>query len=312
MAPHCLPPITRPFFSQITPANPLRSACAVMNVAYYAHTACAEQDGVEDTIDILMLANHPVFYAAYRSGKCGECLAHKARALCESDAEMIVIALDRVYFEHRARLALGNGVPKIAEDYAAADSFLREVGNTLLRDFREQRIPTCVYLESLAGVLAIHLATHHCERCVTPCASVGLPSHKLNRVLTFIDEHIAESVHIRDLAAMAHMSLHHFARMFKHATGVPPHLYITVQRIERAKTLLRETDLPLVEVAANVGFQTQGHFTAVFHRYVWITPRGFRLNSRAVMQEGADSGTVNRTIQPWMRKEMEEQARLHA
>jgi AraC family transcriptional regulator len=312
MNPHCLPQIQHQSFGQMTVANALRSACGVMNVAYHAHMAYAEQDEVKDAIEILMVADHPVFYAAYRSGETDDCLAHKAPALCERDAEMIVIALDRVYFEHRARLALGNGVPKIAEGYAAADSFLREVGNTLFCDFREQRLPTCAYLESLAGVLAIHLATHHCERRVIPSASIGLPSHKLNRVLTFIHEHIAESIHIRHLAAMAHMSLHHFARMFKHATGVPPHLYITMQRIERAKTLLRESELPLVEVAAHVGFQTQGHFTAVFHRYVWVTPRAFRLNSRASLQEGPDSAAVNRNIQPWMRKEMEEQGRFHA
>jgi AraC family transcriptional regulator len=312
MTPHCLPDIQHQSSCQMSAASPLRSACGVMNVAYYAHTTCAEQEGMKDAIEILMLADHPVFYAAYRSGENDECLARKAPAFCERDAEMIVIALDRVYFEHRARLTLGNGIPKIAEGYAAADAFVREVGNTLLLDFREQRLPTCAYLESLAGVLANHLAAHHCERRVTPAASTGLPSPKLNRVRAFIDGHIAESIHIRHLAAMAHMSLHHFARMFKYATGVPPHLYITMQRIERAKTLLRETDLPLVEVAANVGFQTQGHFTAVFHRYVWITPRAFRLNSRAPIQDAPDASAANRNIQPWMRKEMEEQGRFHA
>jgi hypothetical protein len=74
--------------------------------------------------------------------------------------------------------------------------------------------------------------------------------HKLQRALRFIDEHIAAAIPVADLAATAHMSLFHFARMFKEATGVPPHRYITSRRVDRAKSLLTETDLPLVDVAA--------------------------------------------------------------
>jgi AraC-like DNA-binding protein len=70
--------------------------------------------------------------------------------------------------------------------------------------------------------------------------------------------------------------------MFKKASGVPPHAYITMRRLERAKELLLESDLPLVEVAASVGFQTQAHFTEVFHKHTGVTPRAFRLNPRAL------------------------------
>ena len=55
----------------------------------------------------------------------------------------------------------------------------------------------------------------------------GLPRHKLERVLRFIREHIEAAIHVNELAATAHMSAYHFARMFKEATGIPPHRYIT-------------------------------------------------------------------------------------
>jgi AraC family transcriptional regulator len=77
------------------------------------------------------------------------------------------------------------------------------------------------------------------------------------------------------------MSPYHFARMFKQATGQPPHVYITSQRMDQAKNLLGNTDLSLVEVAASVGYQTQAHFTGVFHKHVGTTPRNFRLHYRA-------------------------------
>jgi AraC-like DNA-binding protein len=77
------------------------------------------------------------------------------------------------------------------------------------------------------------------------------------------------------------MSPFHFARMFKKATGKPPHVYITAHRMEHAKHLLSDSELPLVDVAASVGFQTQGHFTGVFRKYCGVTPRVFRLHCQA-------------------------------
>ena len=108
----------------------------------------------------------------------------------------------------------------------------------------------------------------------------GLAPHRLQRVLACIETRLAERVQVRELADEIHMSPFHFARMFKLATGHAPHAYITRQRMERAKELLASTQLPLLEVAARVGYQTQAHFTGVFHRYVGTTPRVYRLQQR--------------------------------
>ena len=108
----------------------------------------------------------------------------------------------------------------------------------------------------------------------------GLAPHRLQRVLACIETRLAERVQVRELADEIHMSPFHFARMFKLATGHAPHAYITRQRMERAKQLLASTQLPLLEVAARVGYQTQAHFTGVFHRYVGTTPRVYRLQHR--------------------------------
>ena len=108
----------------------------------------------------------------------------------------------------------------------------------------------------------------------------GLAPHKLQKVLSYIDERLAEPVGVRDLASQVHMSPFHFARRFKQAVGTPPHAYITHVRIERAKRLLAGTNLPLIEVATRVGYRTQAHFTGVFHRYVGTTPRAYRVSSR--------------------------------
>src|SRR5262249_44930226 len=105
----------------------------------------------------------------------------------------------------------------------------------------------------------------------------GLPPHKLNKVLEYIDAGLSRSIGVRDLAATVHMSPFHFARMFRQTTGRPPHAYITAKRIEQAKHLLANSNLRIVEVAVSVGYQTQAHFTGVFHKFVGVTPRVYRL-----------------------------------
>jgi transcriptional regulator GlxA family with amidase domain len=108
-------------------------------------------------------------------------------------------------------------------------------------------------------------------------ARAGLPQDKLKAVLGHIDESLGESLKVRDLAQRVGLSQFHFARMFRRSVGRPPHEYLTDLRMERAKQLLRETDLPLAQVATRVGYQTQAHFTGVFHREVGVTPRSYRL-----------------------------------
>jgi transcriptional regulator GlxA family with amidase domain len=107
--------------------------------------------------------------------------------------------------------------------------------------------------------------------------TIGLAPERLQRVLAIIDERLAEPVQVAQLAAAVDLSPFHFARMFKQATGKPPHAYITERRMERARDLLRASDLRLCEVATRVGYQTQAHFTGVFHRQVGVTPRVYRV-----------------------------------
>jgi AraC-like DNA-binding protein len=65
-------------------------------------------------------------------------------------------------------------------------------------------------------------------------------------------------------AQVADLSRMHFAKPFRAATGCRPHNYLLYQRIESATATLSSTDMPLAEIALNVGFQAQAHFSTVF------------------------------------------------
>jgi AraC family transcriptional regulator len=73
------------------------------------------------------------------------------------------------------------------------------------------------------------------------------------------------------------MSNFHFAREFKRTTGTTPHQYLIKFRVERAKALLAEAQLPLTEVGLQSGFSHQSHFTRLFRRFTGTTPHSYRL-----------------------------------
>lgn len=205
--------------------------------------------------------------------------------------DWVAIRLDAGFFQGRARETLGGEAPpqllQHLERFAPLDPLMLGIGSALRAEFRSNSVPSAQFLESLACVIAIHLVRGYCGAGAGCAAGIragvgmGLAPNRLERVRALIEQHIAEPLHIERLAAAACMSPFHFSRVFKLAAGEAPHGYLTRRRVERAKVLLvADPRLPLADVAASVGFQTQGHFTEVFRRRVGVTPRVFRLMTR--------------------------------
>jgi AraC-like DNA-binding protein len=106
------------------------------------------------------------------------------------------------------------------------------------------------------------------------------PRHLDNRLLLrardAIDRDYAQPLDVAALARIALCSEAHFIRSFRRAFGETPHRWLQRRRIERAMWLLRATDLPVVDVCADVGFASVATFTRTFGRIVGETPTAFR------------------------------------
>ncbi|MFP3544371.1 AraC family transcriptional regulator [Rhizobium sp. SIMBA_035] len=107
-----------------------------------------------------------------------------------------------------------------------------------------------------------------------------LSAWRLNRVRRYAEARLDQRMTLEELADVAGFSRAHFAATFKAATSVSAHEFLLRIRIQAAMRLLAFSDLALVQVALQTGFQNQPHFTTVFRKIVSVTPGRWRDSRR--------------------------------
>lgn len=93
-------------------------------------------------------------------------------------------------------------------------------------------------------------------------------------------EHLDRPLTLRELADCESMSVRTFTRRFREEVGISPVQWLTQQRIERARYLLEETDLPIDRVAADAGFGTAASLRQHFQAALGVSPRTYRVTFR--------------------------------
>lgn len=137
--------------------------------------------------------------------------------------------------------------------------------------------PKEIILESYARVFLIKLIqgyglvkTDHDDRFNR------ITAFQYRSVIQFIENNYSENISVETLAEQVNLSASHFSRAFKQAMGTTPYQFVMLYRVERAKTLLKKNDKPLIQIAEECGFSDQAHFTKVFNQLEGMTPKVFR------------------------------------
>ena len=105
----------------------------------------------------------------------------------------------------------------------------------------------------------------------------GLDVHdRLCRARRFIDECYDLPLDLNEISKQACLSRFHFLRLFRDTFETTPHQYLIQRRIERAKELLRWKEMSVTDVCFEVGFESLGSFSALFHRCVGTAPVTYR------------------------------------
>ena len=131
--------------------------------------------------------------------------------------------------------------------------------------------------ESLVRALVIHLLRFHSNLADTPpVRTVAEPVPRIQRVIEQMRRCLDQELPLSRLAAAAGLSPSQFVRAFRDATGLSPHRYLRGLRIEKAQTLLVQTDLAIIDIALTCGFGQASHFATSFRDATGFSPRAWR------------------------------------
>ena len=170
---------------------------------------------------------------------------------------------------------------ELIEHWNLTDPHIMAVLLAMITDLQEGAPAGRLYGESLANALAVYLLNRYAvRRYASVACRGGLPGYRLKRVLDHIGDKLAEDLSLAELAAVAGMSPHYFAELFRMSTGHAPHRYVLLQRIEHAKKSLRIPGRSVIEAGLDAGFQNSSHFARVFRKFVGTSPSRFQLDTQ--------------------------------
>ena len=136
---------------------------------------------------------------------------------------------------------------------------------------------------SAAFIDYITLAFH--EHVITKYGGIPVGSERrrgrlapsqVRNVIDYVEANLAGNPSIADLAREANLSPSHFAQAFRETLRMAPHQWLLHRRVENAKSLLRDTDMTIADIAASCGFYDQSHLSRVFTRTQGCSPSHWR------------------------------------
>jgi AraC family transcriptional regulator len=159
------------------------------------------------------------------------------------------------------------------------DPFSWAVVQALTEEARDPGERGALCADAMADALILRLLRSSASRWGDEVRVHGLPIRSLRAVRERIEENLEEGVSVSELAADVGMTRRQFTKAFQQATGMAPYRYVTQRRLERSKVLLRQSDLPLAEVALACGFANQSHFCDRFRANIGVSPGEYRARS---------------------------------
>jgi AraC family transcriptional regulator len=165
----------------------------------------------------------------------------------------------------------------ISQFMSERDDLIQSIFATLSAELATGGIGSKLLIDSLKTTLAIHLLRNYCTTLPRLSSYAdGLSDAKLTLIKDYINTHLDLDLKLTELSSIAQISTYHFLRLFKKSVGMTPHQYILQQRIDRAKYLLKSSNLDISEIAFMVGFCDSSHLTRCFKSSLGKTPSQWR------------------------------------
>jgi AraC-like DNA-binding protein len=182
-------------------------------------------------------------------------------------------ALEALAYERGLRGASGLRAPSLG----CPDPVMYGLAQTLVAAMEQPGEGTNLFADYLALAFHAHVLRSYGNVAAEPLSTRGgLAPRQLRSACEFIEANLHGDPSIADIAAECGLSGSYFAKAFKQATGAPPHAWLSMRRIARAKQLLSGTNVELAEIALACGFVDQSHFSRAFRKTEGCSPGRWR------------------------------------
>lgn len=248
-------------------------------------------NNAEHTV-FISLAPRPIEYLQVQDGKTHTGLYQKGEILItpantplfvrwSGNENCLQIQLTTEFLQSIARETLNQNSDRLEllPGFQIRDSQIEAIAMMLFTEWQQEHFDNRLYLDSLTNVLAVNLLHNYsASKPRLPIYEGGLPQRQLGQVLDYIDAYLDKNIKLADLAQLLDISPFHFSRLFKQSMGMTAHQYLSQQRVERAKQLLKKTDRLIIDIALDCGFSSHSHLSKKFRQFTGITPKAYRLS----------------------------------
>ncbi len=205
----------------------------------------------------------------------------------EKVSEEIGVMLKERFFGRVTEMAGANPDRlEVLDRFRERDEQVRRLVTSLVPEMEGEGLGGELYAEALVTQLAVHLLRYHSSLGHRSAQKVAreptgpLSKPLISQALDYLNDNLSSKLSLEELAGVVGYSPHHFARLFKDATGHSPHRYVVRQRVEKARGLLTDTELPLANIARLCGFSGQSHMGKNVKAFTGSPPALLRKEAR--------------------------------
>jgi AraC family transcriptional regulator len=181
-------------------------------------------------------------------------------------------ALDEIAYAHK--------IPRVDQlvwPYGHTDPVVYHLGQTLVASLDQPNHASKVFLDHILHALNCHFVSSYGGLRISPPRSRGgLSPLQMRRATEFLEAHLDGNINLDRVARECDLSVSHFARAFRQTFRSPPYRWLIERRVARAKDLITNSHLTLVEIAMQSGFSDQSALTRSFKRISGLTPGKWR------------------------------------
>lgn len=198
------------------------------------------------------------------------------RLTWDTPSDNVYLMVDDQYLARIVQQGMGLARFALRERLQFLDPLLAQLCRQLLAAAGSEHALGLLYVESLINALCHHLLEHHASIERHLPAGGRLTGAVRARIDAYLEAHAEAPITLETLAGLANLSVFHFARLFKQATGVAPYQYVLRWKIRRAQRRLRLGHAPVAAISDALGFASPASFSVAFKRAVGCNPQEFQ------------------------------------